>query len=108
MICFDILQFTYFGYLSGMQYLDQVMGPILFRWVACEMNLVSLVEVTFSSNASEYVSDIIIDSPSKFRSKRILPQKTKNVGMDSQYDFEVSLWTAINDLLCEICLTQFI
>lgn len=47
---------------SGMQYLDQVMGPILFRWVACEMNLVSLVEVTFSSNASEYVSDISIDS----------------------------------------------
>jgi hypothetical protein len=75
------------------------MGPILFRWVACEMNLVSLVEVTFSSNAYEYVSDIIIDSPSKFRPKRILPQKTKNVGMDSQYDFEVSLWSAINDPL---------
>jgi hypothetical protein len=34
------------------------MGPILFRWVACEMNLVSLVEVTFSSNASKYVSDM--------------------------------------------------
>ena len=73
------------------------MGPILFRWVACEMNLVSLVEVTFSSNASEYVSDIIIDSPSKFRSKRILPQKTKNVGMDMILRF--SLWSAINDPL---------
>jgi hypothetical protein len=39
------------------------MGPILFRWVACEMNLISLVEVTFSSNVSGCVSDIIIDSP---------------------------------------------
>jgi hypothetical protein len=77
MICFDILQFTYFGYLSGMQYLDQVMGPILFRWVACEMNLVSLVEVTFSSNAYEYVSDIIIDSPSKFVQKGFSLKKRK-------------------------------
>ncbi|XP_066316201.1 serine/threonine-protein kinase ATM-like [Miscanthus floridulus] len=33
------------GYASRSKYLDQVMGPILFRWVACEMNLVSLVEV---------------------------------------------------------------
>nr|XP_034595825.1 serine/threonine-protein kinase ATM isoform X4 [Setaria viridis] len=33
------------GYASRSKYLDQVMGPILFRWVACEMSLVSLVEV---------------------------------------------------------------
>ncbi|XP_020405742.1 serine/threonine-protein kinase ATM isoform X6 [Zea mays] len=33
------------GYASRSKYLDQVMGPILFRWVACEMNLISLVEV---------------------------------------------------------------
>ena len=44
------------------------MGPILFRWVACEMSLVSLVEVTFCFNALEYVS---------------------NVSMASKYDFEV-------------------
>lgn len=75
MVCFDILQFTYYGYLSCMQYLDQVMGPILFRWVACEMNLVSLVEVTFSSNVSEYVSDIIIDSPSNFIQKGLSLEK---------------------------------
>ena len=51
-----------------MQYVDQVMGPILFRWVACEISLVSLVEVTFCFNALEYVS---------------------NVSMASKYDFEV-------------------
>ncbi|WVZ71912.1 hypothetical protein U9M48_020441, partial [Paspalum notatum var. saurae] len=33
------------GYASRSKYLEQVMGPILFRWVACEMSLVSLVEV---------------------------------------------------------------
>jgi ataxia telangiectasia mutated family protein len=38
-----------------MQYLDQVIGPILFRWVACEMSLVSLVEVQemFGYSSSE-------------------------------------------------------
>ncbi|TVU22297.1 hypothetical protein EJB05_31982 [Eragrostis curvula] len=33
------------GYASRSKYLDQMMGPILFRWVACEMSLVSLVEM---------------------------------------------------------------
>ncbi|CAL4957640.1 unnamed protein product [Urochloa decumbens] len=33
------------GYASRSKYLGQLMGPILFRWVACEMSLVSLVEV---------------------------------------------------------------
>nr|CAB3476606.1 unnamed protein product [Digitaria exilis] len=33
------------GYSSRSKYLGHVMGPILFRWVACGMSLVSLVEV---------------------------------------------------------------
>ncbi|KAL6847730.1 hypothetical protein ACP4OV_021858 [Aristida adscensionis] len=33
------------GYASRGKYLDQLIGPILFRWVTCEMSLVSLVEV---------------------------------------------------------------
>ncbi|XP_062191304.1 serine/threonine-protein kinase ATM isoform X2 [Phragmites australis] len=33
------------GYASRSKYLDQLMGPILFRWVACDMSLVSLVEM---------------------------------------------------------------
>ncbi|PUZ57625.1 hypothetical protein GQ55_5G446600 [Panicum hallii var. hallii] len=43
------------GYASRSKYLDQVIGPILFRWVACEMSLVSLVEVQemFGYSSSE-------------------------------------------------------
>ncbi|XBJ11536.1 hypothetical protein VPH35_016223 [Triticum aestivum] len=33
------------SYASRSKYLDQLMGPILFRWVACEVSLVSLVKV---------------------------------------------------------------
>ncbi|KAF2947934.1 serine/threonine-protein kinase ATM isoform X2 [Oryza sativa Japonica Group] len=33
------------NYASRSKYLDQLIGPILFRWVACEVSLVSLVEV---------------------------------------------------------------
>jgi ataxia telangiectasia mutated family protein len=33
------------SYPSRSKYLDQLMGPILFRWVACEVSLVSLIEV---------------------------------------------------------------
>uniref|UniRef100_J3KVN7 Serine/threonine-protein kinase ATM n=1 Tax=Oryza brachyantha TaxID=4533 RepID=J3KVN7_ORYBR len=33
------------SYASRSKYLDQLIGPILFRWVACEVSLVSLVEV---------------------------------------------------------------
>uniref|UniRef100_A0A0E0JD53 Serine/threonine-protein kinase ATM n=1 Tax=Oryza punctata TaxID=4537 RepID=A0A0E0JD53_ORYPU len=33
------------NYASRSNYLDQLIGPILFRWVACEVSLVSLVEV---------------------------------------------------------------
>jgi hypothetical protein len=31
--------------------LDQLIGPILFRWVACEVSLVSLLEVIICSSA---------------------------------------------------------
>lgn len=43
------------SYASRNKYLDQLTGPILFRWVACEMSLVSLVEVQeiFGFNSSE-------------------------------------------------------
>ncbi|KAK3163657.1 hypothetical protein QOZ80_1AG0006470 [Eleusine coracana subsp. coracana] len=41
---FDSMSRT-LGYASRSKFLDQVMGPILFRWVACEMSLVSLVEM---------------------------------------------------------------
>ncbi|XP_047054644.1 serine/threonine-protein kinase ATM isoform X1 [Lolium rigidum] len=33
------------SYASRSKYLDQLIGPILFRWVACEVSLVSLLEV---------------------------------------------------------------
>ncbi|EEE53717.1 hypothetical protein OsJ_00056 [Oryza sativa Japonica Group] len=33
------------NYASRSKYLDQLIGPILFRWVACEVSLVSLVEI---------------------------------------------------------------
>uniref|UniRef100_A0A0D3EIP8 Serine/threonine-protein kinase ATM n=1 Tax=Oryza barthii TaxID=65489 RepID=A0A0D3EIP8_9ORYZ len=33
------------NYASRSKYLDQLIGPILFRWVACDVSLVSLVEV---------------------------------------------------------------
>ncbi|XP_047067678.1 serine/threonine-protein kinase ATM-like isoform X2 [Lolium rigidum] len=33
------------SYASRTKYLDQLIGPILFRWVACEVSLVSLLEV---------------------------------------------------------------
>jgi ataxia telangiectasia mutated family protein len=39
------------NYASRSKYLDQLIGPILFRWVACEVSLVSLVEVIFCSSA---------------------------------------------------------
>jgi hypothetical protein len=37
--------------LPHIQYLDQLIGPILFRWVACEVSLVSLLEVIICSSA---------------------------------------------------------
>lgn len=52
------------------------MGPILFRWVACEVSLVSLVEVIFCSTAF-YI--LMIDS-----------QYDSNVSIASQYDFNHS------------------
>ncbi|KAJ1684822.1 hypothetical protein LUZ63_016212 [Rhynchospora breviuscula] len=33
------------NYPSRRKYLEQLIGPVLFRWVACEVSLVSLVEV---------------------------------------------------------------
>ncbi|KAG8053690.1 hypothetical protein GUJ93_ZPchr0001g32148 [Zizania palustris] len=33
------------SYPSRSKYLDQLLGPILFRWIACDVSLVSLVEV---------------------------------------------------------------
>lgn len=32
-------------FLGFLQYLEQLAGPIIFYWVACGVNLVSLVEV---------------------------------------------------------------
>lgn len=41
----DLLTLNKFGFFGILQYMEELIGPLLFCWVACGVSLVALVEV---------------------------------------------------------------